>query len=190
MENTIIIDLETGGTNPKTDAICSITAKVYGKDIVKTWYVKPYNKRYSKEALEVNGLTLDFLEKNGVDLSLVLTALRMFIRENFGNTNPKPLGHNVRFDLNFLNETCDMLNCGFSHVKHLLHYHYKDSMIIAEFLRDANILNLESLKLTAIYEELFSTDELLEKAHTSEADVLMCEKVYDKFRGLASNEVQ
>jgi len=52
-------------------------------------------------------------------------------------------------------------------------------MVIARFLNDAEIVNIPNAGLGNCYEYLFSTS--FDNAHTSEADVLATEKIYNEF---------
>lgn len=177
---TLVIDLETGGINPQTDAICSISYKILGEQYkeVETHYIKPYGKNISEEALKVNGLTLEKLEKEGISLFEALDKLTsyLWIFSDKNKWNIKLMGHNLRFDLGFLEQAFSELTK--EKLFNYCHYHYKDTMLIADFLRDKKIINPEKIKLTTLYEYFFGYDELLKKAHTSEADVLMTEKIY------------
>lgn len=177
----LIIDLETGGFNSQTDAICSISYKILGsKADVVTHYIKPYDKNYNEEALRINGLTIEKLEKEGILLCDALRSLKNWIKihSNHIKHNIKLLGQDLRFDIGFLEEEIKyiMQDSLFS----WCHYHYKDTMIIADYLKDKKIINPESIKLTILYEYFFGNDNLLSNAHTGEADVLMTEKVYLK----------
>lgn len=181
-----IIDLETGGLNAQKDSICSISYKILGtqyKDVT-THYIKPYGKNISDTALKVNGLTLDKLDNEGITILEALDKLTSFlwIFSDHNKWNIKLMGHNLRFDLDFLEQAFSEITK--NKLFDFCHYHYKDTMLIAEFLRDKKIIDCDSLNLTSLYEYLFNkcvlcnSDKLLDNAHTSEADVLMTEKIY------------
>jgi len=181
-DNTLVIDLETGGLDPKTDAVCSISVKKYGEGIVKTWYLKPYGKRYTAKAISVNGLHEEYLEINGIDHLEFISQFIGFLYSNFDHDKVtkkfkqkiKLLGQNVQFDIQHLKELLPLFDEYFD-------YHYKDTMITAEFLRDAGLLQSESISLVEVYKYIFGEDKLSYLAHSSGADVLMCEKLYKYF---------
>jgi DNA polymerase III epsilon subunit-like protein len=179
MKKTLILDLETGGLNSTTDAICSITVKKFGEDnTLKTWYLKPNGREYNLTAMEVNGLSEQWLLDNGITINQCYKELEEYICNNFTSNDLgwiKLLGHNISFDIDFLKKVFGNLH------KKYFHYHFKDSMIVSEYLRDSNILRINSLSLTNVYKYIFGKDKLLSKAHTSEADVLMTEKIYSYF---------
>jgi len=174
----IVLDIETGGLNSQEDGICSISYKELGKEVVFTHYIKPCeHKFYSSKALEINGLSLDKLENEGEDLFDVLDKFLSFLTSvSDGNKwNVKLLGQNLKFDLGFL-ETA--FKETMSSIFDFCHYHYKDTLFIADYLKDIGKINPRNLKLTTLYEYFFGKDILFKNAHTSEADVLMTERVY------------
>jgi DNA polymerase III epsilon subunit-like protein len=184
LNNTLVIDLETGGVNPKTDAICSVSVKKYGEGIVKTWYIKPYDKKYNDKAVQVHGLYEEYLEENGISVLEFTNQFVGFLYDNFEYDEQtkkfkqriKLLGHNVKFDMSFLRKLLSLYDFYFS-------YHYKDTMIVAEFLRDVGLIKTDSLSLVEVYKYLFGEDNLTFCAHDSQADVLMTEKIYKYFIG-------
>src|SRR6056297_422494 len=103
MGNVICIDTETGGFSPFTSALCSVTMKVVGEDIMKTIYIKPTPKReYHPKAMQVNGMTKERLENNGVSEEEAADQIEDFIKTH-GGFKPIFLAHNVIFDAQFMN---------------------------------------------------------------------------------------
>lgn len=172
---TLFIDLETGGLNPQTDAICSCSVILPNGDKDRTWFIKPYDKKYEPKAMEVNGLSLEILEETGVDILTFKRELSDYLVDNFKENIGKIqlAGHNVSFDISFLRECF-----GFS-FKNLFHYHFKDSMILANMCKDIGLIPInQSISLLNIYIYLFGEDELSKNAHNSLADVCMSLEVY------------
>ena len=180
MNKVLIIDIETGGLNPYKDAICSISYKVLGEETIITHFIKPYEKTYNKTALAVNGISIYDLEKKGVSLNEALDHLLNYLCDvSEGNKlNVKLMGHNLHFDLKFMEYAYNeyMENDLFDYC----HYHYKDTMQLADNLRDLGLLKIDKIKLETLYRFFFGEDGLLANAHESESDVLMTEKVYNK----------
>ena len=142
-ENILVFDLETGGLNAKKCGVCSITFKVYGKDIIKTWYIKPNpDLRYDSIAMKVNGLSLEKLEADGQTETDVVKEVYNFIEKNY-EIKPNGLGHNVHFDLRFMEELFER-NTTVS-FEDLLHYHKLDTMVIARFLKNNGKIHTEPL---------------------------------------------
>lgn len=105
MSNIAIIDLETSGLSQTSNAICQIAGKVLDKkfNIVATidYYIKPYNKEYSKHAYDINNLSKEFLNEFGEHINIVMNDFIKFI---FCNNVDTIVGHNVYFDKRFILE--------------------------------------------------------------------------------------
>lgn len=168
------MDIETGGFDSNNCAVCSITLKI--DDIIKTWYIKPYYAKYNNEALKVNGLSLDFLHKKGENIYIVIEKIKIFLENNTLSNRYKNylVGHNLQFDLEFIKKMFNIYD--------YTHYHYYDTMHIALFLRlIQKIDEKQKVNLVQLYKLYFGTDSLYKNAHSSEADVLMTEKLFKYF---------
>lgn len=106
----LFLDLETTGTNPELDGIVQIAGIIRIDGVVQEefmWYMKPdSDMRVQKEAMDVNKLTLEFLEKEGITqregYEKLLAILGKYI-EKFDKTDKFFLkGWKVYFDLMFL----------------------------------------------------------------------------------------
>lgn len=174
--NIICIDTETGGLNSKRSAICSITLKKVDSTAIKTIYVKPTELEYNDRAMEINGLTKEFLNKHGVSEKEAINQIKYFIDINKDFSPPTMLAHNAIFDIQFLNE----MFTRHSTIQFMdyMHYHPMDTMIIMKFLKQSGKINIDSVSLKACYRYFFNKD--FKHAHTSEADVLATEQVYFK----------
>lgn len=179
-QKTIIVDTETGGLNPFTNAVCSITIKVLNEQHIKTWYIKPYGKVYDKKAMEINGLSETIKEK-GMSPKQVVNEIVLFLKKhvnyndnNLAHYHPRVIGHNYIFDVQFLNVLFNEFhNRMFTSY---LHYHPIDTMILMKGLVESKKIPLYSVSLKNCYKYFFCED--FENQHTSEADVLATEKVY------------
>jgi len=177
MTKKICFDCETGGLSPFKSALCSITLKVVGEDKIKTIYIKPQDRlEYHPKAMQVNGLTKEYLEQHGISELEAIKQIKEFIQIEAG-WRPIALAHNIIFDAQFTNAL-------FARNKEpglfmdLMHYHPLDTMILMKGLKDAGIVNLSHINLRACYKYFFN--EEFQNAHTSEGDVLATEKVYEK----------
>jgi len=193
---TLFLDLETGGFNAEDDAICSCSVMLSNGTRAKTWFIKPYNKNYNSKAMEVNGLTKQFLIDNGVNLETFCLDLIDYLENNFSSLNLGLIqlaGHNISFDIGFLHQLFNNENDYAFRIdsltnstvpykfKDLFHYHFKDSMILANMLKDKGLIPLnQSISLKELYIYLFGDDELSKNAHTSLADVKMSIKCYNE----------
>ena len=118
----VIVDVETGGFNSRTDALLEIAAVIVAPDNSGNWYpartiayhVKPFEgANIEQAAIEFNGidpfhpLRPAIPEKDA--LGKIFTAVRTAMKEN--NCKRAILvGHNAAFDLNFLNAAVE--RCG------------------------------------------------------------------------------
>ena len=119
----VVIDMETGGFNHKTDALLEVAAvtlrsdedgfihphKTYG------WHVAPFEGANLEPAsLEVNGIDPDlpFRQAIAVDEKKCLDELFSIVRKEMKLNKCKRailVGHNAAFDLNFLNAAVDRI---------------------------------------------------------------------------------
>ena len=112
----VVVDVETGGFNSKTDALLEIAAVIVGfgddgdlkrKETVR-YHVKPFEGANIEAAsLAVNGIDPDHPLRPAIDerdaLGRVFREVRRAVREN-GCSRAILVGHNASFDLGFLNE--------------------------------------------------------------------------------------
>lgn len=111
----VVVDVETGGFNAKTDALLEIAAVILGMDehgqLVRREtvfaQVTPFpGANIEKAALEVNGIKVDnplrlaISEKDA--LEKIFKPIRQAASEN-GCTRAILVGHNAHFDLGFVN---------------------------------------------------------------------------------------
>lgn len=115
----VVVDVETGGFNSKTDALLEIAAVLvdYGDGGVLTrgqtvrFHVKPFEGANLEPAsLAVNGIDPDHPLRPAIDekdaLQRVFREVRQAIRAN-GCSRAVLVGHNAAFDLGFLNEAIE-----------------------------------------------------------------------------------
>ncbi len=182
--NTLVLDIETGGLKPESNAICSITLKVFGKDEHRTIFITPQRELiYEPQAMRLTGISMDYLAQYGVDETIAIKQILSFIRENF-KKRPYVLGHNVEFDVRFL-------DCLFKRKANIrfsdeIHFHRKDTMYNALFLKDAGVLEIESISLGSCYTKLCNKQPT--NAHSSLGDVLMTEELYKMQMKLINKE--
>ncbi|MFH2231639.1 MAG: 3'-5' exonuclease [Patescibacteria group bacterium] len=99
-ETFTIIDVETTGFYPERgDEIIEVAAQRVVSNRVDGTYVSLVtpSREFSGEGMEVHGISMELLKKEGRPIGKVLDELMPFI----GTTTI--VGHNVPFDLSFLN---------------------------------------------------------------------------------------
>lgn len=111
----VVVDVETGGFNPRTDALLEIAACILRMDdferlkIVETisFHVHPFKgANIEPKSLEVTGIDLDSPTRNAIPEREALQQLSQPIRREMRATDCQRailVGHNAWFDLSFLN---------------------------------------------------------------------------------------
>ena len=115
----VVVDVETGGFNAKTDALLEIAAVLLefdeqgklGRNETSRYHVKPFEgANMDPASLAVNGIDPDHPLRPAIDerdaLQRVFRDVRRAIREA-NCTRAILVGHNSAFDLAFLNEAID-----------------------------------------------------------------------------------
>jgi ribonuclease T len=115
----VIIDVETGGFNAKTDALLEIAAVLIRfdadgllrRDQTVRYHVKPFDgANMDPASLAVNGIVPDHPLRPAIDerdaLQRVFREVRAAVRENRCQ-RAILVGHNAAFDLAFLNEAIE-----------------------------------------------------------------------------------
>lgn len=168
-----VIDVETGGVNPETDGLCSITMKEYRKNNVLNFFIKPTKDMvYHQEAFNVNGLSNKFLRKNGITEKQAIKLILDFIKgDKF-----QILGHNTNFDYRFLKALFD--RHGYE-INDYVSYRLRDTQAIGMFLNDCGLESYESFSLGNMYEVSFGNS--IRNAHSSLGDVKATERLYKYF---------
>jgi ribonuclease T len=119
----VIIDVETGGFNAKTDALLEIAAVTLRLDDdgmmhrheTFSFHIEPFEgANIEKAALDFTGIDLDspdrMAEPELMALTDMMDAVRRAVKKS-GCSRAVVVGHNAHFDLNFLNaalERCDI----------------------------------------------------------------------------------
>ncbi len=112
----VVVDVETGGFNSKTDALLEIAAVLveteedgtFRRGATHRYHVKPFDGANLEPAsLAVNGIDPHHPLRPAIDerdaLQRVFREIRQAIRES-GCTRAILVGHNASFDLGFINE--------------------------------------------------------------------------------------
>ncbi len=111
----VVVDVETGGFNPGTDALLELAISIIGMDSdgwlhpaeVMMRHIEPFEGANIEEAaLEFNGIRLGHPLRPAVTeakaLRDLLTPVRQALRDS-GCKRAVLVGHNAHFDLSFLN---------------------------------------------------------------------------------------
>lgn len=111
----VVIDVETGGVNPKTDALLEIAAVLVDMDesgkLTTTESVSAHVEPekgllLNPESMRINGIKVDnpfrFAISEKEALKKIFTVVRQALKDK-GCTRAILVGHNAHFDLGFLN---------------------------------------------------------------------------------------
>lgn len=169
----LYFDTETTGLDPIKNDIIQISGIIEINNEVKEEFdfkVQPHSyENISKEALEVNNITIEQMKSFSTPKETLNKLIKMFNKYVFKfNKFDKffPVGHNVGFDVDFLFEFCE--KCGFNYLGSYLDYHKADTMVLLMALMVNNKIPVGSTKLTAACEE--NKIELI-NAHDALADI-------------------
>ena len=184
------IDTETTGLDPYWHEILQICILPLDSNIeprkdIMPFYINliPENpERAEKEALRKNRLNLVELMKTGFDKIKAIDMLEDWISKlglsmtKYGNSkNIIPLGQNYAFDRAFM-----MGWLGVDLYNQYFHYHYRDTMIMANCLNDKAAMHAEKVPFSKTgLQYLCSTLKIkTENAHDSLSDCIATAKVY------------
>lgn len=186
------IDCETTGLDCTFDEIIQICILPLDNNIepirtVMPFYIeiKPeHPERISKEAMSVNMIDMAKIMDRGHDRMKAIDMLVDWI-EKLGLSYTKygtrkkiaPLGQNYQFDRGFI---AAWLGCKM--YDDLFHYHYRDTMIAANFLNDRAAFMAEPVPFAKCNLQWLAKklDVQTDKAHDSLQDCLACAAVYKK----------
>ena len=111
----VVVDVETGGFNARTDALLEVTAVLLDMDEegtlvvdqVVTRHIEPFpGANLEQAALDFTGIDVDDPERDSCEESMALTELFQPIRQavrRHGCTRATMVAHNAHFDLGFIN---------------------------------------------------------------------------------------
>jgi ribonuclease T len=122
----IVVDIETSGLNPATDAILEIAAVTlvmneFGKlnsDQTFSYHVEPFSgARLEKESLEITGIDPYYPLRFAIPEAQAIQRIFSLINEYLNKTEcyrAVLVGHNAWFDLNFILAACK--RCGIRNI--------------------------------------------------------------------------
>lgn len=189
----IAFDFETGGLDPQKNPILTGYFLALDSNLLPLGEldlkVKPDPKyMVEQEALDVSGIILDKHLSDPESLSMEEAGKKLLsFLEQFGGKSkkdkdrPKPLGHNIAFDINFISQLIPMDAWGSK-----VHYSFLCTSVFTNILKDSGVLpdqvgNLESLV------KYFNVQQ--REAHVAKNDILMTVDVYAKMTKMIKDSV-
>lgn len=175
----LVIDTETTGLSPLTNQVLSIgllhiesnsnSLKILNE---KHILIKHDEYNISQKAMQVNKINLKEHEKQAYSTKETCKLINDFIKQkNLSST--KILGHNVSFDISFLNNLFEN-----EHIKYPFFHQKEDTRYLWDNLKKRKIINpLLNSKLSTIANH-FNID--CSKAHCAIDDCKITAKVYQR----------
>lgn len=182
----LIFDTETGGLDSRRHSVLSIGGCIADFDkmeIVETWerYVKlPSIDDYSvtPKAMEVNGLDLDEVWRNGIPPEEIADEMvDFYLRHGCSNLG----GHNVQYDVRMTAR--QIFKCEPEEFERHFTYRYLDSLPVARLIADKEFAR--GATLGSIQKALgIDMKDFKGGLHTALFDAVLSAKVMFKFREL------
>lgn len=179
----LIVDTETGGLKPKEHDLLTIGLVVWEEQEIKdTLELKISKEHYrtTEQALAVNQINLEELNKTGLKEKETIAELIAFIKKNFGKEKPTVCGHNINFDVGFLRELFE--RNFFDYEKYLSH-RTLDTMSIMTFLFLQGKTETRLAKLDDAI-QYFGLEITTKERHTALADAKITASVLNKMVSL------
>lgn len=171
----VFIDTETSGLDNLKHQILTVAIVLCdnnGNEVFSEEYkVKQQDwAEINTRALEVNGIVLE--EHNKTALSELEVAQKIHdVLKMYGLFRPIVIGQNVTFDIGFLQNMFKR-----TELKYPFDYHFQDTMVLANVLKDVGKMPIVNVKLVTIANFFgLSTD-----FHRALEDARMTAKVYYK----------
>ena len=181
----LILDTETGGLNSKTNSLNEIAAALcdeQGKQIEQFQIIlNPYsqNKLSSLYALKLSSLFERGTNFKQIDNTEIANQFAQWLIMISTKYNPILVGHNLKFDLEFL-ESFMQAN-GFEKPFEIFSPHIIDTIMFAKILSLSGKIKSKKMNLATLCEEF---DIKNENAHTAMADVEATTQLLIKFFSL------
>jgi DNA polymerase-3 subunit epsilon len=190
MTRLLIIDTETGGTNPFLHSILSLAGVVWEEGTVKGVFEILINEGshlvVDTEAMEINRIDLKDVRERGVSPAAAVAAFKEFLWCHFEPDERKVsvAGHNVGFDVGFLKrlytEAGEDYDAVFSH--RLL-----DTASVIAFLSLTDKISLTGAGSTAAF-EYFGILVHARDRHTASGDALATARLLSKLVDLVQGD--
>ena len=175
----IAMDIESGGISKDTSLLTCYSAILDSQlNIIDDLYlyVKPDDNKYVVEGqgMRVNGINLAEHDKKALTYKQAGTIFYNFLQKNKGENVLKPLGHNIRFDLEKLANTIISHNSLWQFIS----YRTLDTGTISGFAAELGLLPKDLNAGLASLAEYFKVGKQAEFNHCAKHDVELTIGVY------------
>lgn len=180
----LALDCETSGLDCNKHNLLSIYCRIMNENFECIDEIE-LNIKYTDytvnmKALEINNIDLLVHHRTAKDLNVSKKLFRYFLDKNYNKTRYILIGHNIKFDIDFITDTL------LTNEEYFKYFNFAniDTMILAQNLKlcnkiDQNVqLNLKSLC------DYYKINIENEKFHTAKFDTLMCIELLKKMNML------
>lgn len=189
----LVMDFETGGTDPKEHSALTLAMGCLHKgkliDSVDMFIAEnkadPINgvqpdMVVTEMALEINKLDAEWIYENGLSPKQAFVQIENFLNKNFRapsfNNLITIVGHNVKFDLRYLERLLRLARVRSDWYDQRFTKHYIDTLTYVVLLKEALGLDIPSLKLGGCLEHFGI--EVEGEAHSALVDVNSTAKLF------------
>lgn len=176
----LVLDFETGGLDPATDAICSLAAVVYNDGPEETLHLLIDDPEGAKnpDAMAVHGITQEDINATGVGPWVAVQRLKAMLQRNDMRGRVVLAGHNLTFDVGFLRRLYRLAGEDY---RAQFMYGGLDTKSAALMFEQAGRLRFDSSSLVDVAPALGVKHE---GAHDALADAVVTAKVLKKMTDL------
>lgn len=159
-DTLVVIDGETGGLDPKVHSLLTLALLVVKNNKIvvrKEWKIKHSTYHITDEAMKINGIDLNTLDRVGISKEQAGREIVKFLSKHCSKESKGLfVGQNTIFDINFLDVLLKSLNDEnlYNEYKSLMNHRYIDLISITAFLNMANIIKTDGLGLDKVIEAL------------------------------------
>jgi DNA polymerase III subunit epsilon len=180
----LVVDTETGGTDPAKHSILTLGAVVWDAGAVgestevAVWeHPQPV---VVEEAMQINGLQLDELKRRGLPPKEAVIVLDRFLEQHFGAAPAREriglVGHNLGFDVGFLKRLYGLAGRAYEDV---FSHRGLDTASVIRFLHLAGRLPLANASLDQAI-KYFKLEVASNARHTARADALVTAELLNR----------
>lgn len=185
-DKLLFIDTETGGTDPASNSLLSLGLVVWKELEVRASLeilIDDGVFNVTEKALEINRIDLGEHRKRAVSPTVAIRQMDEFINSHFPGDEKIVLGgHNVNFDVNFLNAF--LTRNGYSYQQRFSHRHVDTSAILFYLYLTGKIKR----KLTASQDALDYFGIAVQGRHTALGDAVATAQLFSRLVGILYRE--
>lgn len=180
MSKILWIDTETGGLDPQNHSLLSVAFVVTDENMEVTdsyeWFIKHKTYSVTAGALAINGISILEHDRNAQEQKEVISEMKEFLKKHFNDDKPHIGGHNVKFDLDFMNtflyKNKEYMYKWFSH-------RTVDTCVLLRSIYELGALDKEVFSLQDAIKH-FGIDTADGEAHVALYDTLATVKLFKK----------